>query len=80
MSRIYPFSWVITARTAREDHMHTDDATIEPNTVSLAEHGIASQIIHANLTTASLVEAALRNGEGQLTDRGAFVAITSPHT
>ena len=42
--------------------MHTDDATIEPNTVSLAEHGIASPIIHANLTTASLVEAALRSG------------------
>ena len=60
--------------------MHTDDVTIQPNTVSLAQHGIASQTIHANLSTASLVEAALRNGEGQLTDQGAFVAITSPHT
>ncbi len=60
--------------------MHTDDVTIQPKTVSLTEHGIASQTVHANLTTATLVEAALRNGEGQLTDQGAFVAITSPHT
>ncbi len=65
---------------ARGDHMHTDDVAIQPETVSLAEHGITSETVYANLTTASLVEAAVRNGEGHLTDHGAFVAITSPHT
>jgi phosphoenolpyruvate carboxykinase (ATP) len=60
--------------------MHTDDVAIQPETVSLAEHGITSETVYANLTTASLVEAAVRNGEGHLTDHGAFVAITSPHT
>lgn len=65
---------------ARGDHMHTDDVAIQPETVSLAEHGITSETVYANLTTARLVEAAVRNGEGHLTDHGAFVAITSPHT
>ena len=69
-----------TARTARGDPMHTDDVATQPETVSLAEQGITSDTVHANLTTASLVEAAVHNGEGHLTDHGAFVAITSPHT
>ena len=60
--------------------MPTDDVAARPETVSLAEQGITSNTVHANLTTASLVEYAVRNGEGHLTDRGAFVAVTSPHT
>ena len=36
--------------------------------------------IHANLGPASLVEHAIRRGEGHLTDRGAFTAVTTPHT
>ena len=36
--------------------------------------------IHANLSPASLVEHAVRRQEGELTDRGAFTAITTPHT
>ncbi len=36
--------------------------------------------IHANLGPASLVEHAVRRGEGHLTDRGAFTAVTVPHT
>ena len=36
--------------------------------------------LHANLGPASLVEHAIRRGEGHLTDRGAFTAVTVPHT
>jgi phosphoenolpyruvate carboxykinase (ATP) len=36
--------------------------------------------IHANLGPASLVEHAIQRGEGHLTDRGAFTAVTVPHT
>ncbi len=57
-----------------------DDVATQSETISLTEQGISSKTVHANLTTASLIEAAVRNGEGHLTDRGAFVAITSPHT
>ena len=60
--------------------MHMDDVATQSEAVSLTEQGISSKTIHANLTTASLIEAAVRNGEGHLTDQGAFVAITSPHT
>jgi phosphoenolpyruvate carboxykinase (ATP) len=60
--------------------MDKDDVATRAETVSLTEQGITSSTVHANLTTAGLVEAAVRNGEGHLTDHGAFVAITSPHT
>jgi len=36
--------------------------------------------IHSNLGPARLVEHAIRQGEGQLTDHGAFTAVTIPHT
>ncbi len=36
--------------------------------------------LHANLGPASLVEQAIQRGEGHLTDRGAFTAVTVPHT
>ncbi len=40
----------------------------------------ATSRIHANLGPAGLVEHAIRRGEGHLTDRGAFTALTIPHT
>ena len=40
----------------------------------------AKTSIHANLGPASLVEYAIQRGEGHLTDRGAFTAVTVPHT
>ena len=53
---------------------------VELEPISLADHGLNPVAIHGNLTAPALVEAALRNQEGQLSDRGAFVAVTTPHT
>lgn len=36
--------------------------------------------VHFNLKTPALMEAAISRGEGQLTEHGAFNAITTPHT
>ncbi len=60
--------------------MSTEQAAIRAETLSLRDHGIEPQGVHANLSTAALVEAAARNGEGHLSQYGAFVAITTPHT
>ena len=60
--------------------MSIDHIAIEPEVLSLTRHGIAPAAIHANLATARLVETAVARGEGTLTDRGAFVAVTAPHT
>jgi phosphoenolpyruvate carboxykinase (ATP) len=47
----------------------------------LARHGIrAGRTVHRNLGPAVLVEQAVRRGEGVLTEGGAFVGRTSPHT
>ena len=44
-------------------------------------HGLVNlAAIHRNLSVAALYEQAIRNGEGQLADGGAFVAITGQHT
>jgi len=48
--------------------------------VTLEAHGISPKKVWANLGAAALLEHAVRRGEGQLTDRGAFTAVTSPHT
>jgi phosphoenolpyruvate carboxykinase (ATP) len=48
--------------------------------LTLVEHGLFPIRIHANLTLPMLIEHALRRGEGTLTDRGAFTAVTAPHT
>jgi phosphoenolpyruvate carboxykinase (ATP) len=48
--------------------------------LTLVEHGLFPIRIHANLTPPMLIEHALRRGEGSLTDRGAFAAVTAPHT
>ena len=38
------------------------------------------QAVHRNLAPAVLIEHAVRRGEGKLTEEGAFVGITTPHT
>jgi phosphoenolpyruvate carboxykinase (ATP) len=53
---------------------------VERETTTLTAQGIAAKRIWANLGPAELIEHAVRRAEGQLTDRGAFTAITSPHT
>jgi phosphoenolpyruvate carboxykinase (ATP) len=51
------------------------------STRNLVQHGLQTQQkVHCNLSTALLVEHAVRRGEGQLSADGAFVAITKPHT
>ena len=47
----------------------------------LSRHGLApTGPIHANLSAAELVEHAIRRGEGQLADSGAFNALTGERT
>jgi phosphoenolpyruvate carboxykinase (ATP) len=53
---------------------------VDLETVSLVAHGISNGRIHANLRHAELIEHALRREEGRLTDKGAFVGVTAPHT
>ncbi len=61
--------------------MSTETTTSLPReSLTLVEHGLFPIRIHANLTPPALIEHALRRGEGQLTDCGAFAAVTTPHT
>ncbi len=59
--------------------MSTETSTVPRESLTLVEHGLFPIRIHANLTPAALVEHAIRRSEGQLTDHGAFAAVTSPH-
>ncbi|HEV8149955.1 MAG TPA: phosphoenolpyruvate carboxykinase [Gemmatimonadales bacterium] len=54
--------------------------SVERESITLAAQGIAAQCIRANLAPSELIEHAVRREEGRLSDRGAFTAITSPHT
>jgi len=58
----------------------TETTAVPRESLTLVEHGLFPIRIHANLTPAALIEHAIARGEGMLTDRGAFCAITSPHT
>ena len=58
----------------------TETSAVPRESLTLVEHGLFPIRIHANLTPAALIEHAVARGEGVLTDRGAFCAITSPHT
>src|SRR5258706_2812724 len=58
----------------------TTNPRVERETMTLADQGITAKRIRANLGSTELIEHAVRRGEGQLSDRGAFTAITSPHT
>jgi phosphoenolpyruvate carboxykinase (ATP) len=53
---------------------------VERETVTLEAHGVSPRKVWANLGSAPLLEHAVRRGEGQLTDRGALTAVTTPHT
>ncbi len=56
------------------------ETRVQRETVTLASHGLSPQQVRANLGASELVEHAVRRNEGLLSDRGAFTAITSPHT
>jgi phosphoenolpyruvate carboxykinase (ATP) len=58
----------------------TETTAVPRESLTLVEHGLFPIRIHANLTPAALIEHAMARGEGMLTDRGAFCAVTSPHT
>jgi phosphoenolpyruvate carboxykinase (ATP) len=60
--------------------MSTETTAVQRESLTLVEHGLFPIRIHANLTPPALLEHALRRGEGTLSDRGAFSAITAPHT
>ena len=60
--------------------MSTETTAISRESLTLVEHGLFPIRIHANLAPPSLIEHAVRRSEGQLTDRGAFAAVTTPHT
>jgi phosphoenolpyruvate carboxykinase (ATP) len=50
-------------------------------TDGLSKQGLSpSGEVHWNLLAPSLIEAAIRRGEGQIADMGPFVATTAPHT
>ncbi len=55
-------------------------STAVRESVSLTAHGVSNAQVRANLRHMELLEHAIRRGEGHLTNRGAFVAITAPHT
>ena len=47
----------------------------------LSQQGLTpAGVVHWNLTSPCLIEAAIRRGEGTLADMGPFVATTAPHT
>jgi phosphoenolpyruvate carboxykinase (ATP) len=60
--------------------MSIETTAVPRETLTLVEHGLFPIRIHANLTPPMLIEHALRRSEGVLTDRGAFTAVTAPHT
>ncbi len=60
--------------------MSTETTSVPRESLTLVEHGLFPIRIHANLTPPALIEHALQRGEGSLTDRGAFAAVTTPHT
>src|SRR4051812_44118849 len=58
----------------------TETTVVQRESLTLVDQGLFPIRIHANLTPPALIEHALRRGEGHLTDRGAFVGVTTPHT
>src|SRR5512139_1318339 len=55
-------------------------STAVADSFDLSAQGLNPKKVWANLRYMELYEHALRREEGQLTTRGAFVAITAPHT
>jgi phosphoenolpyruvate carboxykinase (ATP) len=65
---------------AHQEHMNIETTAVPRESLTLVEHGLFPIRIHANLNPSALIEHALRRNEGLLTDRGAFTAVTTPHT
>ncbi len=59
--------------------MATTEASLR-HAVSLDAQGLKPEAVWANLRAMELYEHALRRGEARLTDRGAMVVNTTPHT
>ena len=55
-------------------------ASVQREGLPLTAQGLTPKRVWANLGASELVENAVRRKEGLLSDRGAFTAITSPHT
>jgi phosphoenolpyruvate carboxykinase (ATP) len=60
--------------------MSIETTSVPRENLTLVEHGLFPIRIHPNLTPPTLIEHALQRSEGVLTDRGAFTAVTAPHT
>ena len=60
--------------------MTTQRPAVRQEKASHPESAVRPRTTYANLTATELVEHAIRRNEGQLTDRGAFASVTSPHT
>src|SRR3954471_13615371 len=60
--------------------MTIETTTVPRENLTLVEHGLFPIRIYPNLTPPMLIEHALRRGAGVPTDRGAFTAVTAPHT
>jgi phosphoenolpyruvate carboxykinase (ATP) len=58
----------------------TETTVVQRESLTLVDQGLFPIRIHANLTPPALIEHALQRSEGNLTDAGAFAAVTSPHT
>ncbi len=53
---------------------------LEATPLNLSDADLRPRAVQGNLPAAPLVEAAIRRLEGVLSDHGAFVAVTAPHT
>ena len=65
---------------ATQTQPHQEPAEV-PGKVGLEAQGLApSGEVHWNLVAPVLIQSAIRRDEGDLADKGPFVAITAPHT
>lgn len=56
------------------------NTSVQREGLPLTAQGLTPKRVWANLGASELIEQAIRRQEGLLSDRGAFTAITSPHT
>src|SRR5688572_9857767 len=61
--------------------MTSSSVPVRESTTGLSAQGLAPKgAIRWNLESPELIQAAIRNGEGELAHMGPFVAVTKPHT
>src|SRR5215213_3711925 len=75
-----PAAAILRRAPRAQERMNTETSAVPRESLTLVEHGLFPIRIHANLSPSALIEHALRRSEGQLTDHGAFAAVTTPHT